>query len=126
MPNPNPGFGMTSDLKMAIGARVQAARKRAGLTQEALAAAISKTAESVSNIERGRQLPMLDTLADLAAALGLPLSELVTDRKPTNGTSRRRLQLEASLTEHIRDMDDTMLAIAVDQVGVLSRTSTKP
>ncbi|HCJ28271.1 MAG TPA: hypothetical protein DHV63_02995 [Pseudomonas sp.] len=125
MPSPNPEFGMAHDLKMAIGARVHAARKRANLTQEGLAAAISKTAESVSYIERGRQLPTLETLADLAAALGLPLSELVDEPTKRHGAGRRRLQLEASLIEHIRGMDDAMLAIAVEQVAILSRTSAK-
>ena len=69
---------------------------------------------------------MLDTLADLAAALGLPLSELVGDPKVTRGIGRKRLQLEADLIAHIRTMDDVMLAIAVDQVAILSRTSAKP
>ena len=123
--DPNPEFGMAHDLKMAIGARVRAARKRTGMTQEALAAAISKTAESVFNIERGRQLPMLDTLADLAAALGLPLSDLVVDPRPSPMPGRKRLALEATLTEHICTMDDRLLAIAVEQVGILSRTSAK-
>ena len=116
---------MGQDLKMLIGARVQAARKRAGFTQEALAAAINKTAESVSNIERGRQLPMLDTLADLAAALGLPLSDLVADTRSGPSPGRKRLALEATLLEHVRVMDDGLLAIAVEQVGILSRTSAK-
>ena len=46
---------------------MQAARRRAGLTQEALAALIARTPESVSNIERGRQLSTIETLVDLGA-----------------------------------------------------------
>ena len=47
------------DLKERLSTTVQLARKRLGMTQEELAAAIERTPESVSNIERGRQLPSL-------------------------------------------------------------------
>lgn len=116
---------MTMVLKLEIGARVQAARKRSGLTQEALAAAINKTPESVSNIERGRQLPMLDTLSDLATALGIGLSDLVPGNSHVTARGRKRLQLEAILSEHVRTMDDDLLAVAVEQIAVLSRSSRR-
>ena len=48
---------MSNSLKRFIGARVQAARKRARLSQEALAGSVGRTPESISNIERGKQLP---------------------------------------------------------------------
>lgn len=114
---------MADDLKLTVGARVHAARKRSGMTQEVLAAAIGKTPESISNIERGRQLPMLDTLADLANALGVPLAELVASADRSPARTSRRLRLEAKLAEHIRGMDDGLLATAVDQVGILARTT---
>ncbi|MBN9078703.1 MAG: helix-turn-helix transcriptional regulator [Rhizobiales bacterium] len=41
---------MTEGLKRAIGTRVKTARRRAGLSQEALAAKIRRTPESISNI----------------------------------------------------------------------------
>lgn len=115
---------MADDLKVPVGARVHAARKRSGMTQEALAAAIGKTPESISNIERGRQLPMLDTLADLGAALGVPLTELVENTGRVSSRSSRRLRLEARLAEHVRGMDDDLLTTAVDQVGVLARVAS--
>jgi DNA-binding XRE family transcriptional regulator len=49
------------DLKEYLSATVQLARKRLGMTQEEQAAGIGRTPDSVSNIERGRQLPSLDT-----------------------------------------------------------------
>ena len=42
------------ELKRRLGLTVQAARRRAGLTQEALVALIEQTLERVSNIERRR------------------------------------------------------------------------
>lgn len=113
---------MVESLKQALGAKVQAARKRAGLTQEELASKIGKTPESISNIERGRQLPMIDTLAVLADVLGVPLPELFGDAgAPIQ--SARRLKLEARLRELLREMDDEILAIAIDQMAILARAA---
>lgn len=66
---------MSVSLKRFIGARVQAARKRARLSQEAVAASVGRTPESISNIERGKQLPNIETLSELAHVLKVPLSE---------------------------------------------------
>ena len=100
---------------------MRAARKRAGLTQEELAAKVGKTPESVSNIERGRQLPMIDTLAVLAEVLGVPLPELFGGiGSPSQ--SARRLKLEAQLLETARDLDDDMLATAIEQMVVLAKS----
>ncbi|WP_312161148.1 helix-turn-helix transcriptional regulator [Phenylobacterium sp.] len=108
-------------MKQALGSKVRAARKRAGITQEELATKIGKTPESISNIERGRQLPMVDTLAVLADVLAVPLSELFDDvGAPTQ--SPRRLRLEAHLREMVRGLDDDTLATAIEQMEVLART----
>jgi len=111
---------MGETLKLALGSRVRAARRRVGLTQEALAARVGKTPESVSNIERGQQLPMLDTLAALAAALDVPLREFF-EGADEPGQSARRRQLEAEMRELVRSLDDDTLATAVRQVEVLAR-----
>lgn len=114
--------GMTSSLKQAIGARVQAARKRSGLSQEALAAHIRRTPESISNIERGLQLPNVETLSELARALGVPLTEFFEGLGAQEGSvSQDHLRLEAELREMTRAMSPKLLRIAVEQVRVLSR-----
>ena len=111
---------MSDSLKQALGSKVRAARKRAGITQEELAAKIGKTPESISNIERGRQLPMIDTLAVLAEALAVPLSELFDD-VGAPAQSARRLTLEANLREMVRSLDDETLSTAIEQVAVLAK-----
>jgi transcriptional regulator with XRE-family HTH domain len=52
-----------------VGVLIRKQRDELGLTQEALAALVSLTRTSVTNIEKGRQKMLLHTLVDLAAAL---------------------------------------------------------
>jgi len=111
---------MADSLKLALGLRVQAARRRARLTQEALAEKIGRTPESISNIERGLQLPTIETLADLARVLSVPLPELVegiAERK----IAPERLQIELQLRETTRTLSDADLKIALELVQVLAR-----
>ncbi len=62
-----------------IGRRVRLARERAGLTQDALAARVSLSRTSVTNIEKGRQKVLLHTFCGLAAALGVAPTTLLPD-----------------------------------------------
>jgi transcriptional regulator with XRE-family HTH domain len=65
-----------------FGRRIRAARERAGLTQDALAARVSLSRTSVTNIERGRQKVLLHTFCDLAAALGVAPEAFLCDAVP--------------------------------------------
>jgi transcriptional regulator with XRE-family HTH domain len=62
-----------------VGRRVREARQRVGLTQDALAARVSLSQTSVTNIEKGRQKVLLPTLCGLAAALGVPPEMLLPE-----------------------------------------------
>lgn len=110
---------MLEDLKRTLGSKVRAARKRAGLSQDELGERIGKTPESVSNIERGRHLPMLDTLASLAKALEVPLAEFFEGAGSPDG-GQARVQLEAHMRELVRGLDDEALKVAVQQVEALA------
>jgi len=92
-----------------LGLTVQAARRRAGLTQEALAALIARTPESVSNIERGRQLSTIETLVDLGRVLEVPPPDFLDGLDGVaggSGLSRERVQQEAKLREVARGLSD--------------------
>lgn len=65
-------------LATAIGERLRAARKRAGLTQQSLAGA-RYTKAYVSALETGAAKPSMAALSYLADRLGLPASVLVAD-----------------------------------------------
>jgi transcriptional regulator with XRE-family HTH domain len=62
-----------------IGRRVQLLRKERGMTQAALASLVSLTRASIVNIERGRQKFLVHTLIQMARALGVSTTELLTE-----------------------------------------------
>ena len=75
------GFGVSSVINAAdfykeVGRRIFKARK-GRLTQEQLGERVSLTRTSITNIEKGRQRIMLHTLAQIAAALGVPTADLL-------------------------------------------------
>jgi transcriptional regulator with XRE-family HTH domain len=61
----------------ALGAAIRAARLDRGLTQDALAKRAKKHPTYLSGIESGDRNPTHKTLAEIAAALDMRLSELV-------------------------------------------------
>ncbi|MEH6809809.1 MAG: helix-turn-helix transcriptional regulator [Hyphomonas oceanitis] len=112
---------MESAHKEQIAAAIRAARRAKGLTQEALAERINRSSASLSNLERAQALPSLDTLILIAAALDVPISNLVEG--PTKGRkSRSRIRDENELIELIRSLSTDHLRIARIQIEALIST----
>jgi transcriptional regulator with XRE-family HTH domain len=63
--------------RRAIGQRIRAARLHASRTQEQVALQSGVDRASVVRIEQGQQSPTLDTLIRIAAAIGVPLRDLL-------------------------------------------------
>ncbi len=104
---------MADELRRRLGLTVQAARRRAEMTQEGLAELIGRTPESVSNIERGLQLPTLETLVDLGRVLAVPLIDFLDGLDSSPALSRERAQMEAQLRELARCLTDRDLRLAI-------------
>jgi transcriptional regulator with XRE-family HTH domain len=64
-------------IAMRLGENLAQARKRADLSQEELGAMASLHRTEISLLERGTRLPRIDTVIKVAAALDVPLDELV-------------------------------------------------
>jgi len=64
-------------LAAVVGPSVRAARKRRGMSQKALAAAIGVGRVWICNIEKGHALPSLPALVRLADCLGASADELL-------------------------------------------------
>jgi transcriptional regulator with XRE-family HTH domain len=60
-----------------FGKLLRLARKRAELTQEALAKRVELSRTSITNIERGNQPVALHTFVSLAKAVGVPAGDLL-------------------------------------------------
>lgn len=63
----------------AIGARIKAARERADMTQEDLAAELEMSPTHISVLERGLKAPKLETLVNIANALHVSSDMLLQD-----------------------------------------------
>ncbi len=71
----------SENLYRLVGERVQRLRKRADLTQEGLAARVSMTRTSITNLEKGRQKLPLHQLLHVAEALDVDLKDLIPSRE---------------------------------------------
>ena len=65
--------------QIALGKRIKAARERACMTQEALAAAVDYSVDHMSVVERGVKAPKLEKLVAIANALNVGTDELLQD-----------------------------------------------
>lgn len=113
---------MGKELKSLIATRIKAARQAKGVTQEELAEAIDRTVETISNLERGKSLPSLQTLMIIANALDMSISELLEDAEAPPPPARVRA--EARLRTAAKGLPDYDLEIAAVLVEALRQRST--
>lgn len=77
---------------MTIGQRIKEARKRAGLTQKALAMQIGSATGTVQQYELGKRHPRLEQLYAIADALNISIEDLLgIDRENRAVTSADKL-----------------------------------
>ncbi|HEY8718411.1 helix-turn-helix domain-containing protein [Pengzhenrongella sp.] len=77
---------------LLLGRRIRHLRTAAGMTLDDLGLAIGRAASQVSMLENGRREPGLSMLHSVAAALGVPLTDLLASEPPS-----RRAALEIQL-----------------------------
>jgi len=78
---------------------LQEARRRAGLTQRELAARAGTSQSAIARIERGRQLPSLETLQRILRACDL---ELRFELEPRDTTQDAAIRASLALTPRER------------------------
>lgn len=74
---------------MTLGEKIQALRKRAGMSQEELAGALGVSRQAVSRWETGETMPELPKLLALSRALGVTADWLISDGAPRDPESPR-------------------------------------
>jgi XRE family transcriptional regulator, fatty acid utilization regulator len=108
----------TEGLDLAtFGQRLRHARRARGLTLAELGAKVGRTPSVLSLIENGRREPRLSLVEQLAAALSVPVSELLKKQPPS-----RRAQLEIALELAQRDPSYRALGLPVLRVGTWGPT----
>ena len=106
-------------LKSYLAGQLRSFRKEAGLTQEKLGTRIDRTGEAISNIERGRSLPTIETLLAMSETFDRPIREFFPAGKVEDTISPNRLKLEAEAATLLRGLDDDQLRIAIKQIRAL-------
>jgi predicted transcriptional regulator/transcriptional regulator with XRE-family HTH domain len=103
----------TEGLDLAtFGQRLRHARRARGMTLADLGARVDRTPSVLSLIENGRREPKLSLVEQLAAALSVPVSELLKKQPPS-----RRAQLEIALEQAQRDPSYAALGLPPLRVG---------
>lgn len=105
----------------SLGQRIRRARQEVGISGTALARLIGKSQPYVSDLERGQRTPSLDTLHDLARALGQPLSYFFAEHEPVN---KKRPQRPPSTTAvvGVRHSLAELIADQLQQARLLQQT----
>jgi transcriptional regulator with XRE-family HTH domain len=84
-----------SDVQTRFGQRLRELRTGKGISQETLAESAGLHRTYVSSVERGERNVTLTTIEKLAAALGVPMTELI----PSGPDSRRSGKSSRGLQE---------------------------
>ncbi len=66
-------------MKYQFGEKLRSVREKRGLTLKQVASAVGVTESQISQIERSKVMPAVDTLLDIAAFLNLDLEHLFSD-----------------------------------------------
>lgn len=111
---------MTDKLKLYIASQVRTQRKAAGLSQAELADRIDRTSEAISNIERAKSLPALDTLIAIATALEVPLRAFFPGDEEGETRGLARVRVEAEAIAVLRGLSDGRAKIALAQMRALA------
>ena len=107
---------MSQALLRKLGARVRDLRTRHGLTQQALADRVGFRASYVSHIESGAKGATIETLAAIAAAFGVTLSELFLDVDQPIAKDFERLQ--TALAAQSPERQRILLRILEDAIAL--------
>jgi predicted transcriptional regulator/DNA-binding XRE family transcriptional regulator len=103
----------TEGLDLAMfGQRLRHARRAKGLTLAELGEKVGRTPSVLSLIENGKREPRLSLVEQLAAALGVPVTELLRKQAPS-----RRARLEIALEQAQRDPSYQSLGLPELRVG---------
>jgi transcriptional regulator with XRE-family HTH domain len=102
---------------MDFAARLTAARKRAGLTQQTLADRVGIHVSQIRRYEAGDSQPTLDVLRNLALTLSVSSDALVFDADERGPSDDLRLQFEA--TNQLDDEGKALVKALIE--GVLLR-----
>ena len=87
-----------------IGNNIKRLREAAGLTQPALAKLLNCSKQTISNYERNRREPDLETVGKMAEIFGVPVDAIMGEEKPRQSIFAKKDGVEQTFTEIIADL----------------------
>ena len=99
----------TTDIKNRVAMTMRAGRRACGMTQEALAAAVDCSVETLSNAERGQSLPSLELFFAISRVLEIDVAALIQASPASTGISRSRMRLQSDAGQLAIVLDDRTL-----------------
>lgn len=110
---------MNDQIKAYLASQLRTFRRQADLTQEELGDRVQRTGEAISNIERGKSVPTLETLVAISETLEIPLRDFFPAGAFDDRVSLNRLKLEAEAASLLRGLTDNQLHVALAQIKAL-------
>ncbi|KQV18258.1 hypothetical protein ASC97_29820 [Rhizobium sp. Root1203] len=102
-----------------IGKSIRELRKARRLTQRSLGELVDRSEDAISQIERGVNIPTIETLASISSALGVSLDQLMHADDGMISDERARLLSRANSI--LATLPDNHLAIALEQISLLAK-----
>jgi transcriptional regulator with XRE-family HTH domain len=102
-----------------IGKAVRDSRRALKLTQAELAEAIGKTPDAISQIERGVNVPSVETVAALSKELSVSIDNLIFPDAAPEQLSTRGMRVRQGLSI-LTKLSDRDLEVAVRQLRAFS------
>lgn len=116
-----PGVAPTSPARKGptmISDKLFALRRRAGMSQQEVAAAIGVSRQTVSNWEQNQGAPALDKAAELARLYGVSLNDLASDEVDVVSSAGTRAQSDLHVLEAFVGAKDTTISLSGDEATI--------
>lgn len=101
-----------------ISDKLFALRRRAGMSQQEVAAAIGVSRQTVSNWEQNQGAPALDKAAELAHLYGVSLNDLASDEVDVVSSAGTRAQSDFHVLESFVGAKDATISLSGDEVTI--------
>lgn len=92
-----------ANIGIRIGRNVKIARTKLGMTQSDLAEMLNLENVTVSRIETGAQLPSIDRLEEIASALKVSLTSLLSDTNKSGAYAEMMADLMSDMTQRDKE-----------------------
>ena len=98
-----------------ISDKLFALRRRAGMSQQEVAAAIGVSRQTVSNWEQNQGAPALDKAAELARLYGVSLNDLASDEVGVVSSGGTRAKADLHVLEAFVGAKDATISLSCDK-----------